>query len=94
MTNCKPKSVAQQPRRPETCFATPTVDELSRAEGGDPWALLLVGILRAVPSNNEMKLTRTEAFRFEDDSSDVPTLYRQTCDGQLIPTVVPKGRNL
>lgn len=30
----------------------PTVDELKRAENGDPWAVLLVGLLRAVPSNN------------------------------------------
>ena len=29
-----------------------TVDELRRAENGDPWAVLLVGILRTVPSNN------------------------------------------
>lgn len=48
----------------------PTVDELSRAENGDPWAGLLVGLLRAVSSNNEIKLTRTEAARSEVDSSD------------------------
>ena len=29
----------------------PTADELERAENGDPWAVLLVGILQAVPSN-------------------------------------------
>jgi hypothetical protein len=28
-----------------------TADELRRAEHGDPWAVLLVGILRTVPSN-------------------------------------------
>jgi len=39
---------------------TPTTDELRRAENGDPWAVLLVGILRTVPSNKEMKLTRTQ----------------------------------
>lgn len=35
----------------------PTADELRRAENGDPWAVLLVGILRTVPSNKGFHLT-------------------------------------
>lgn len=36
---------------------TPTPDELRRVENGDPWAVLLVGLLRAVPSNNGVQPT-------------------------------------
>ena len=35
----------------------PTADELKRAEDGNPWAVLLVGILRTVPSNQRFHLT-------------------------------------
>jgi len=41
----------------QDCSVTPTADELRRAENGDPWAVLLVGILRTVPSNNGFHLT-------------------------------------
>lgn len=49
--NCRPKFEAQPPKRPEALLAMPTADELRCAENGDPWAVLLVGILRTVPSN-------------------------------------------
>jgi hypothetical protein len=54
----------------QNCPMMPTVDELRRAEHGDPWAVLLVGILQAAPSNNEMKLTRSGLACSEVDSSD------------------------
>ena len=57
MADYKPKSEESQPRRPEVFSATPTADELSRAEAGDPWAVLLVGLLRAGPSNHGFHLT-------------------------------------
>ena len=41
----------------QDCPMTPTADELRRAENGDPWAVLLVGLLRAVPSNHGFHLT-------------------------------------
>ena len=41
----------------QDCPVMPTADELRRAENGDPWAVLLVGLLRAVPSNHGFHLT-------------------------------------
>lgn len=61
----------------QDCPMTPTPDELRRAENGDPWAVLLVGLLRAVPSNNGLHLTgelaglQTE-FGFGGDSPEPP----------------------
>ena len=51
----------------QDCPMTPTADELRRAENGDPWAVLLVGLLRAVPSNHGFHLTAAPVGLWDAD---------------------------
>ena len=58
------------------CPVMPTPDELRRAENGDPWAVLLVGILRAVSPNNGVQptaeLAGSESIAAESDDVRQP----------------------
>ena len=47
----------------QDCPMTPTADELRRAENGDPWAVLLVGLLRVARANHGVQPTAELAGR-------------------------------